>query len=162
MASGLKLIPLLCLTSGLWAAVVYGNHSGSCKTCPSGWTQFDGSCYMFHFRDMDWADAERYCTTVGGNLASVHNKEEYTFLKTTLQAVAGKQLAVWLGGYDAVKEGVWLWSDGTFFDFKLWFKGEPNNYTGHENCMEMNFRGREYVNDSNCNVKRSFFCEKRL
>ncbi|KAM6981560.1 galactose-specific lectin nattectin-like isoform 1-T1 [Tautogolabrus adspersus] len=162
MASGLKLIPLLCLASGLCVAVVYGNHSGSCKMCPSGWTQFEESCYMFLFSQMDWADAERYCTTLGGNLVSVHTKEEYTFLRTTLQAVAGKQLTVWLGGYDAAKEGVWLWSDGTHFDFKFWGKGEPNNYGGIENCMEMNLHGKDFVNDGRCVAKRSFFCEKLL
>ncbi|XP_065817480.1 galactose-specific lectin nattectin-like [Labrus bergylta] len=163
MASGLKLIPLLCLTSGLWAAVVYGNHSGeSCRTCPQGWIHFDKSCYLFQFTPMDWADAERHCTAIGGNLPSVHANDQYSFLRNTIHQLTGQHRGAWLGGYDAVKEGVWLWSDGSLFDFKHWAKGEPNDRSGKTNCMEMNFRGRDYINDTSCNQKRSFFCEKNL
>ena len=40
------------------------------------------------------------------------------------------------------QEGVWKWSDGKKFDFNGWHKGEPNNSGGAENCMEINFRGK--------------------
>ena len=42
------------------------------------------------------------------------------------------------------QESVWLWSDGSKFDFKGWAKGEPNN-AGGENCMEMNFMGTNWL-----------------
>ncbi|XP_041654456.1 galactose-specific lectin nattectin-like [Cheilinus undulatus] len=162
MASGLQLIALLCLTSGLLVKNAYGSHLGSCKVCPPGWTQFGQLCYMFNFNKMDWADAERFCTTIGGNLASIHSKSEYDLLENALLTTTGRHMNIWLGGYDAAKEGVWLWSDGSHFDFKFWNKGEPNNFRGAEHCMEMNLGDHINVNDNNCKEKRSFFCFKHL
>ncbi|CAJ1084350.1 C-type mannose receptor 2-like [Xyrichtys novacula] len=133
-----------------------------CKTCPSGWSQYGKSCYIFHFQPMAWAVAEKHCTTEGGNLVSLHSRDEYDFIRNTLQRVAGRQVNIWLGGNDASKEGVWLWSDGSYFDFNGWNKGEPNNFQGHENCMEMNYEGRDVVNDNSCWKKKSFFCAKAL
>ncbi|XP_041654463.1 galactose-specific lectin nattectin-like [Cheilinus undulatus] len=135
---------------------------GVCKTCPQGWTHFEGKCYLFQVNPMDWADAERHCTTLGANLPSVHSKGAYDFLRNTVNLLSGKDLAIWLGGYDAVKEGVWLWSDGSHFDFKFWHKGEPNNFQGKENCMEMNFMEKDFVNDNACSTKKAFFCQKHL
>lgn len=42
----------------------------------------------------------------------------------------------WLGGTDAAQEGVWNWSDGEAWVFAAWNAGEPNNFNGHENCLE--------------------------
>ncbi|XP_065817757.1 galactose-specific lectin nattectin-like [Labrus bergylta] len=164
MASGLQLIMLLCLASELWVGVTSCSilTGESCRTCPQGWIHFDKSCYLFQFTPMDWADAERHCTAIGGNLPSVHANDQYSFLRNTIHQLTGQHRGAWLGGYDAVKEGVWLWSDGSLFDFKHWAKGEPNDRSGKTNCMEMNFRGRDYINDTACNQKRSFFCEKNL
>ncbi|CAJ1084351.1 galactose-specific lectin nattectin-like [Xyrichtys novacula] len=156
MFSGLYLTVLLCLSSKLWMG------AEACKACPAGWAQYGSSCYVFYHSAMAWGDAEKFCTTIGGNLASVHSKDEYHYLRNAVLRLTGQHTTVWLGGYDAAKEGVWLWSDGSKFDFKFWAKGEPNNAGGHENCMEMNFRGKDFVNDIGCNPKRSFFCERAL
>ncbi|KAM7405340.1 hypothetical protein PAMP_012608 [Pampus punctatissimus] len=181
MASSLYFIVLLC---GVW----FGAHVGECFedsidavdlleeesdtdsetlltddecTCPAGWTQLEGQCFKFYKNEKDWANAERFCTTVGGNLPSIHSAKVYAFLREFVKKTTGEDTYVWLGGYDAVKEGVWLWSDGSKFDFKGWAKGEPNNYGG-EDCMGMNFRGKNYVNDAKCNMKKAFVCVKQL
>ncbi|XP_074537642.1 galactose-specific lectin nattectin-like [Halichoeres trimaculatus] len=162
MALGLQVIALLCVSSGLWIGAEVSFRGDCCKACPSGWSAFGSSCYMFHHNALSWADAEKLCTTLGGNLASVHTKEQYEHLRNVLLQLTGRHTTTWLGGYDAAKEGVWLWSDGSEFKFAFWAKGEPNNAGGHENCMEMNFRGRDFVNDIPCDPKRPFFCAKDL
>ncbi|XP_070696048.1 galactose-specific lectin nattectin-like [Pempheris klunzingeri] len=162
MASGLQYIALLCLTSGLWitanACETHLEHG--CKHCPADWTQTGDRCYMFHHSEKVWADAEHFCTTLGGNLASIHTSQEYKHLREMIHRVTGAHKSTWVGGYDAAKEGVWLWSDGSKFDFKGWHKGEPNNHGGSENCMEINLRGRDFVNDAKCSNKKSFICAR--
>ncbi|XP_070766776.1 galactose-specific lectin nattectin-like [Enoplosus armatus] len=165
MASALHFIAALCLTSGLWIrANAHGETQSDncCETCPPGWTAFGHHCYMFHHSEKQWADAESFCTSLGGNLASLHTTAEYKFLRELIHRVTGSHKVTWVGGNDAAKERVWLWSDGSKFDFKGWAKREPNNSGGKENCMEINFRGKDYVNDSNCHEKRSFVCGKHL
>ncbi|KAF3855398.1 hypothetical protein F7725_023453 [Dissostichus mawsoni] len=81
------------------------------------------------------------CLALGGNLASIKSTTEYDFIRQLVRTAAGKDLEFWVGGHDAVMEGVWLWSDGFKFNFKSWGKGEPNNHGGKEHCMEINFGG---------------------
>ncbi|XP_062283173.1 galactose-specific lectin nattectin-like [Scomber scombrus] len=133
-----------------------------CHVCPPGWTQFENHCYVFGHVEKDWADAEHACTLSGGNLASIPNTKVYNFIRDIIHRLTGKHTVAWVGGYDATKEGVWLWSDGSKFDFKGWSSGEPNNAGGHENCLEINFREKDLVNDVNCGLKRSFVCAKSL
>ncbi|KAK2851135.1 hypothetical protein Q5P01_007411 [Channa striata] len=143
MASDLFVIVLLCLTSQLWtganAQIQDEFDEEFCKRCPSGWTQFGDHCYVFNFIAKDWADAEVACIGVGGNLASVHTKEQYTFIKDMIKRLTGANTSTWVGGHDAAKDGAWLWSDGSKFDFKLWPAGKPSK--GQENCMELNSKG---------------------
>ncbi|XP_030012950.1 galactose-specific lectin nattectin-like [Sphaeramia orbicularis] len=157
MASTLFVIAFLC---GLWIEANAQTDPGDfCQECPPGWTTFDKRCYLFHKQEKDWADAERTCTSLGANLASIRNAGVYKFLRQMILRVTGSNKKTWAGGYDAPKEGVWLWSDGFHFDFKAWPKGEPNNLGG-EHCMEFNLRGKDYVNDAKCTTRNSFICAK--
>ncbi|XP_044206587.1 galactose-specific lectin nattectin-like [Thunnus albacares] len=162
MASSLYFIVLLCLTSGLWsgANAKCPGRGPCCEKCPDGWTQYDSRCFIFHFQEKDWADAEVTCVDIGGNLASIRTADDYSALRNMVNGSTGTDKATWIGGYDAVKEGVWKWSDGKKFDFNGWHKGEPNNSGGAENCMEINFREQDFVNDAKCDEKRSFICAK--
>ncbi|XP_059189845.1 galactose-specific lectin nattectin-like [Centropristis striata] len=168
MASSLYFIVVLCLTSGLW---IEGNaqdensddaQDDCCKSCPEGWTQFGQKCYMFHFNPKTWGEAERFCTTMGGNLASLHSDEVHDFLMETITRMTGTKTNTWVGAYDATQEGVWLWSDGSKFEYKAWSAVEPNNWAGKEHCMEMNFMGKDYVNDAGCDKKKSFVCARDM
>ncbi|KAM7410991.1 hypothetical protein PAMA_021117 [Pampus argenteus] len=100
------------------------------------------------------------CIALGGNLASIRTADDYTILREIAKNVTGKDTTAWLGGYDAVKEGAWKWSDGSSFNFTGWFRIEPNNYANREHCMEMNFREKDYVNDNRCSLRSSFICAK--
>ncbi|KAM7412326.1 hypothetical protein PAMA_022008 [Pampus argenteus] len=98
---------------------------------------------MFHFTEKDWADAELNCIALGGNLASIRTADDYAILREMANRAAGRDKATWLGGFDAVKEGVWAWSDGSTFEFTAWAKDEPNNHGSGEHCMEMNFEAQQ-------------------
>uniref|UniRef100_A0A3B5Q525 Galactose-specific lectin nattectin-like n=1 Tax=Xiphophorus maculatus TaxID=8083 RepID=A0A3B5Q525_XIPMA len=109
--------------------------------CPGGWTQYGTRCFYFYNYQTEWVDAERNCIALGANLASFHSHSEYIFLKNLVRAARGSWDRTWVGGYDAVKEGVWLWSDGSNFNYCQWGSGEPNNQGGAEHCMEINLKG---------------------
>ncbi|XP_047466489.1 ladderlectin-like [Mugil cephalus] len=158
MASGLQFIVLLCLLGGLWTAA----DAGICRpTCPSGWSRFGRRCFLFYNARVEWAAAERYCTYHRANLASVHSRNEYAFLRRLVYYRTRSNTPFWVGGTDSQRNGLWLWSDGSrFTKFRLWSRGEPNNSGGREGCMMMNFRGR-LVNDMNCRTKVAFVCARR-
>ncbi|XP_034027567.1 galactose-specific lectin nattectin-like [Thalassophryne amazonica] len=131
------------------------------SSCPSGWTRQGSRCFTFHRGSMDWATAELTCVRKGGNLASIHNQREQNFITQLIRKLSGENTKTWIGGYDAVKEGLWLWSDGSTFNYKGWKKGQPDKHVPPEHCAETNFKGA-FWNNASCKVKRSFLCVKNL
>uniref|UniRef100_A0A8D0DCI0 C-type lectin domain-containing protein n=1 Tax=Sander lucioperca TaxID=283035 RepID=A0A8D0DCI0_SANLU len=129
--------------------------------CPPGWTQFGSRCFAFYIQAKTWIDAETFCQTAGGNLASIHSAEEHTFLKDYINQVSGTYKNAWIGGTDAVKEGTWMWTDGSKFNYKIWNVGQPDSISGAEICLEMNFLGNNW-NDRPCSTPLSFVCSKNL
>ncbi|XP_042348174.1 galactose-specific lectin nattectin-like [Plectropomus leopardus] len=161
MASSLLFIVVLCLTTGLWTgANATCGLDHCCKVCPQGWAMFGERCYQFNNVKKTWAEAEHFCTTIGGNLASLESDDVYKALREGIFRVSAAHTNTWVGGYDSSHEGIWLWSDGRKFDFKGWADGEPNNSGGGENCMEINFKGKDFVNDIKCNQKKAFLCAR--
>ncbi|XP_039671321.1 galactose-specific lectin nattectin-like isoform X4 [Perca fluviatilis] len=151
MASVFPFALLLCLSSGLLAA--YGQAS-----CPPDWTQFGSRCFNFNIGPKTWPDAETFCQSAGGNLASIHSDAEHKFIRNYIKQVTGSYRHSWIGGTDAVKEFTWLWTDGSNFDYTSWNAGEPNNLGG-ENCLEMNWGGENW-NDAGCTYQASSVCSK--
>uniref|UniRef100_UPI0037E93347 galactose-specific lectin nattectin-like n=1 Tax=Semicossyphus pulcher TaxID=241346 RepID=UPI0037E93347 len=142
MASGLYFIAFVCLSSGLWIGADGKQDLDECccKKCPPGLTKIGNNCYLYQSAAKDWTDAEVSCVSVGGNLASVHNKVQYDGIRSLIKKATGKDARTWIGGSDSMKEGVWLWSDGSKFAFKFWGPHEPNNAQKKEHCLELNFK----------------------
>ncbi|XP_028446710.1 galactose-specific lectin nattectin-like [Perca flavescens] len=152
MASVFLFALLLCLSSGLLTA--YGAAS---------WRQFGSRCFAFYIQAKTWIDAETFCQTAGGNLASIHSAEEHKFLKDLIYQETGIDTNTWIGGFDSVQEGTWMWTDGSKFNYKIFNAGQPDNadaFTG-ENCLEMNFNGNNW-NDRTCSTQFYFVCSKNL
>ncbi|XP_074525397.1 galactose-specific lectin nattectin-like [Halichoeres trimaculatus] len=124
--------------------------------CPEDWIAYSSRCFQFLNDPKDWSDAEKECIDKGGNLASVRSNE-VAFVKNLVKQLAGGPTRTWLGGYDAVKEGAWKWSNGEKFVF-TWPPGEPNNHMGPEGCMELMHTPPQPFNDAPCNVKKAFLC----
>ena len=56
-----------------------------------------------------------------GTLASSTDEETNEFLvKLTFDPA-------WIGGNDLVKEGTWVWTDGSPWNYQNWAENEPNN-----------------------------------
>ncbi|KAM4574367.1 galactose-specific lectin nattectin-like [Fundulus diaphanus] len=127
-----------------------------CGRLPPGFTWYNGRCYRFENQQKDWYEAENACNGLGGNLASIQTDDEQDFISGFILKKTGSYSSTWVGGHK--EEGEWTWSDGSPFEFNNWSPGEPNNVGGNENCMEINLRGRKYVNDANCDIRLPYVC----
>ncbi|XP_039459923.1 L-rhamnose-binding lectin SML-like [Oreochromis aureus] len=123
--------------------------------CRPGWTWSGGRCFIFDSSQKNWTDAESSCETLGGHLASFHSTAEYTFIRRLIYTAAGSYKEAWVGGRK--NETVWMWSDGSKFDFPNWARGQPDN-AGGNNCIQINFQGGDYVNDAGCQWNSSSVC----
>ncbi|XP_061910529.1 snaclec echicetin subunit alpha-like [Entelurus aequoreus] len=111
---------LLCGISGLiagtWAAPAEKKKK---DCCPPGWTQVEGHCYILQEDPRIFSDAERVCNALGGNLASITDAVKNAAV-TQLVRNGGFRPA-WIGLTDAVTEQVFVWTDGSPFDFRSFF-----------------------------------------
>ncbi|XP_030279516.1 galactose-specific lectin nattectin-like [Sparus aurata] len=151
MASALPLVVLLCLVVGQLDV-------SAAAACPSGWSLFGSRCFIVQTNKLTMADAERNCIALGGNLASIHNINDYNWIRGLVKKAFGSDARAWIGLSDAIEDGKWLWTDGSRFVFSRWGRGEPNNHLGQrEDCTHINFRG-EYWNDEPCTMKYASVC----
>ncbi|KAL0970625.1 hypothetical protein UPYG_G00244630 [Umbra pygmaea] len=128
------------------------------QSCPHHWHAHRNKCYTYVHIKTTWQDAEAKCMRLGGNLASVHNDQEYTFLLSLIRRAGGSHERAWIGATDAIQEGIWLWSDGSRFTYQKWSKGQPSNHRGQEHCMEMNYGADHGQNDAPCWHEFPYLC----
>uniref|UniRef100_A0A3Q2DBB6 Ladderlectin-like n=1 Tax=Cyprinodon variegatus TaxID=28743 RepID=A0A3Q2DBB6_CYPVA len=69
--------------------------------CSRGWTPLNGRCFRYIPRPMSWAKAERNCVSMRGNLASVHDIEEYHEIQRLIMTSSHEYKETWIGGTDA-------------------------------------------------------------
>ncbi|KAL0970578.1 hypothetical protein UPYG_G00243980 [Umbra pygmaea] len=105
---------------------------------------------------------QRNCLILGGNLASVHGLHQYNFLLNVIEKSAKRDQRTWIGANDAVREGIWMWSDGSRFKYHNWSRGQPSKSNNRENCMEMNYGADRGKNDSPCWIELPFLCARKL
>ena len=77
-----------------------------------------------------WHQGETYANSIGGHLASINDTEENTFLQTTFQRG-------WVGYTDELKEGVWLWTDGSTSTYTNWQVGQPDDARGIQDYAQV-------------------------
>ncbi|XP_030636628.1 ladderlectin-like [Chanos chanos] len=147
---------ILTISVLLFAVFIADGATESKCGCPPDWEGLLNRCYFFVSTLQTWAEAEKKCLTLGGNLASVHNAAEDDFLKKL-----ANNTRIWIGAYDAAQDGLWLWSDGSKFDYSGWISGEPNSYQGQsEDCGEI--INADGWNDSVCSLKFASVCSLNL
>ncbi|XP_051256194.1 ladderlectin isoform X2 [Dicentrarchus labrax] len=130
--------------------------------CPNGWSLFNDRCFHYYPRPTTWAKAEKNCQSLGANLASVQNIQEYHEIQRLITAASYQSKEAWLGGSDAQEERLWLWSDGSPFSYLNWCNGQPDNYRGQQHCLQMNFGADKCWDDVGCGVPRPFVCAKKV
>ena len=107
---------------------------------------------------MSWNEAENFCASKGGHLASVtssfHQRRIKAFMeKKGIQSPSN----IWLGGTDYEVEGEWTWSDGSKWGYTYWRSNEPTN-ASDENCLLSNRWKNWRWYDEPCDAKYPFIC----
>jgi hypothetical protein len=81
---------------------------------------------------MSWKDAQKYCMTNHGGLASIHDGDDQRSAIDACKEAAlttdGNPKGCWIGMNDDYMESAFRWSDGTPNDFRAFSPGEPNDY----------------------------------
>ena len=83
--------------------------------CGADWAAFNQSCFKLVLNYSDIEECRQDCMVGGGDLASIHSKEENIFLQTLM----GDNL-VWFGGRITERDGEFSWIDGSDWDFAYW------------------------------------------
>ena len=131
---------------------------GCQATCTE--TKRFGRRYLFCKDALSITDAATACASKGSALASVQDAGEDAWVFAAAQA-AGIGTSVWMGLTDAVKEGTYLWPDGTAAKYTHWDSGQPDNCAcgdpTNEDCVHWWNQGA--WNDRSCKDKLPFACE---
>uniref|UniRef100_A0A8B9LWB6 C-type lectin domain-containing protein n=1 Tax=Astyanax mexicanus TaxID=7994 RepID=A0A8B9LWB6_ASTMX len=120
--------------------------------CEAGWRPYQDRCYYFSTEmSKTWQEAEAYCVSQSGHLASIPNQETTSFITATSD--------VWIGLND-LEFSDYLWSDGSALSHTNWGPGEPNDHAGRENCVELvtTQNGSSYWNDIFCDAHQDWVC----
>ncbi|NWX61081.1 MRC1 protein, partial [Promerops cafer] len=126
--------------------------------CTDGWWPYAGHCYSIHQDPKTWKDALSSCKKQDGDLASIHNIAEYSFLVSQLGYKPTEGL--WLGLNDLEAHFCFEWSDGTPVALTKWRRRQPSRTAGLEDCVAMKGQDGYWVTDI-CNKKLGYICKKK-
>ncbi|KAK6484063.1 mannose-binding protein A-like [Huso huso] len=110
--------------------------------------------YATDGRVMNFESARKKCQTIGGLLAMPKTEEEN---KVIQDFVSFYQNPAFLGISDVKKEGSFEYITKGSITYTKWSQGEPNDYKGKEDCVEMVSSGS--WNDKNCGEERLVVCQ---
>ncbi|XP_026181160.1 ladderlectin-like isoform X2 [Mastacembelus armatus] len=141
----MKTLILAALLCALLALDTAQGQCGDKPACPSGWTDYKDRCFFYVPKVTSWPAAQKNCQSLGANLASVRDKDEYAAIQNVILSASKDSKKAWIGGSDAQQKGSWFWADGTPFIYTNWSPGHRDNKDGNQNCIQMNFGVRIQV-----------------
>eukprot|EP00057_Strongylocentrotus_purpuratus_P001922 XP_003723486.1 PREDICTED: alpha-N-acetylgalactosamine-specific lectin isoform X2 [Strongylocentrotus purpuratus] len=132
---------LLCAAT----SYTYGNTPNE-YACPHAWTQRNGYCYRYFDDMLPWSIAESRChehfdSDGIAHLVSIHDQAENDFIFDIFNSANGDHgdldntntpgtdlpTGMWTGLHQEVRDGPWVWSDGSSNDYTHWLPGQPDN-----------------------------------
>ncbi|XP_069552423.1 macrophage mannose receptor 1 [Brachyistius frenatus] len=127
--------------------------------CPNHWVPYAGNCYYLERTKKMWRDASAACRKEGGDLASVHNIEEQSFIISQSGYLPADVL--WIGLNDQRNQMLFEWSDNSQVTFTQWQSGEPSHFAGfQEDCVLVRGKDAKWA-DHMCEKTYGYICKKR-
>ncbi|XP_056375176.1 macrophage mannose receptor 1-like [Hyla sarda] len=149
----------ICKKGNSSASYVPPSGVNDAITCPASWIPYNGYCYTLLKETMMWKDAVLACRKEEGDLASLHNIEESSFI--TSQFEFGDTEFVWLGLNDLKTQLFFEWSDGSPVTYTTWQRGEPSHLTNkQEDCVALSTKDGHWA-DKMCEKKFPYLCKRK-
>ncbi|XP_041751389.1 macrophage mannose receptor 1 [Coregonus clupeaformis] len=96
-------------------APVQPEEAGSCS---GPWIPYAARCYRLQRTKKTWTEAQMECRKDGGDLASIHNIEQLSFVMSQLGYAAADEL--WIGMNDVKTPLLFEWSDQSPVTYTRW------------------------------------------
>ena len=148
------------------ASEICDNQDNNCDdtidegdVCPCPYRAEGNKGFYFCSDPLKWVSARNFCEDQGASLASIESEEENSLLFTTISETEIERW--WIGLKDRGDEETFLWQDESAVGYENWNEGEPNNFNGNEDCVEIMLNGGLW-NDARCRDEKSFICSFSL
>ncbi|GMS98975.1 hypothetical protein PENTCL1PPCAC_21150, partial [Pristionchus entomophagus] len=116
----------------------------------------DGVCYQVGATAETWQEAQMNCKHFGGNLASIHNLQENSFVRR-LAVSNGAMNGVFLGATTSGKGKDYGWVDGSEWDYENFHPGFPLDGFGDCIAMDTSLPAGQWMN-KNCSANLPVAC----
>ncbi|GAA6222000.1 C-type lectin domain family 4 member M-like isoform X1 [Lates japonicus] len=129
------------------------------RPCQTGWRKFDISCYFMSTMKKNWTESRKACIANAADLVVIDSRDEQAYVNGLLDVSQN----AWIGLTDHIKEGTWMWVDGTPVTTQYWQPGQPNSFNGNQDCGEIVQQSSGKVgewNDDGCFSEQLWICEK--
>ena len=122
---------------------------------PAFTMEFGGHRYLLFLAEkMNWHDAQAFCRSVGGHLATITTQEESDWINKTFST---SLCEYWIGGTDERFEGEWGWVTGEEWVYTNWERDQPDNFEGRQHALQLRV-GAQW-DDEDPALKRYFLIE---
>ncbi|XP_023259418.1 macrophage mannose receptor 1-like [Seriola lalandi dorsalis] len=125
--------------------------------CSSPWIPYNGHCFHLQRTPQTWMNAQKECRKEHGDLVSIRNVEDQSFVISQLGYTSTDEL--WIGLNDRKTEGLFDWSDQSTVSFTSWEYGKPAVSTAEEDCVLITGEKGNWA-DRLCDEKHGFICKK--
>ncbi|TNN55461.1 Macrophage mannose receptor 1 [Liparis tanakae] len=132
-------------------------QAGVAGFCSSPWIFYNGHCFHLNRTQKTWPDAQRACRNDGGDLVSISNVEDQSFVISQLGYISTDEL--WIGLNDRKTERLFEWSDHSTVMFTSWDFGKPAVSTDIKDCVLIRGENGNW-DDRVCEEKRGSICMK--
>uniref|UniRef100_A0A1A8MEC8 Macrophage mannose receptor 1-like n=2 Tax=Nothobranchius pienaari TaxID=704102 RepID=A0A1A8MEC8_9TELE len=126
--------------------------------CSDPYIPYNGHCFHLQRTTQTWPDAQRECRKDGGDLVTINNVEDQSFVISQLGYASSDEL--WIGFNDRRTEGLFDWSDHATVTFTSWEFGKPTVSGLSEDCVFIRGENGNWA-DGSCDDKRGFICMKQ-
>ncbi|XP_078029223.1 macrophage mannose receptor 1-like [Epinephelus lanceolatus] len=144
----------ICYSEGAVTTPTQATETGFCS---SPWIPYNGHCFHLHRDQQTWSNAQKACRKEEGDLVSIHNVEDQSFVISQLGYASTDEL--WIGLNDRKTERLFDWSDHSTVSFTSWESGKPAIFTDNEDCVLIRGENGNWA-DRACNEKHGFICMK--